>query len=177
MAEEKRELTPEERELRRAAKRAQAEKMADLTVEELKRKADAGELVYNDEVGFRTTDQPAPQTGTPEPITVARRPGDANRQSEIQKRKELQLKYRNQEKVLISISPMYAPYVGTKMCLALNNCYTYIAADGNNYAVPVDFADLWQERRMHLDKQIKLALGMADTRNNLEYTPGEIDFM
>ena len=177
MAEETKELTPEEKEARRAAKLARMAAAAEEKSAELKEKADAGELMYSTADGFKTMDQPAPQTMPERPITVERRPGDASRVSEIQRRKELQIKYRAEPKVLISISPMYAPYVGTKMCLALNNCYIYVPADGNNYPVPLSFADLWMERRIHLDSQIKLALGMANTQNNLEYTPGEITFM
>jgi hypothetical protein len=105
--------------------------------------------------------------------TVERHEGDA-RSVEVSRRKQLIRLYKAEAKVGITVSPLYAPYVGRVMPLYLNGIYVAVPADGASYLVPESFADMWDERRLALDAIIKKKEGMANVAGNVEKTPGEI---
>jgi len=184
MANDKRVLTDAEKAALREQKIAKQLELEKEATEEIGRRLEAGEITYDDAHGFvdpadaaklNTPPQAAPDRSAAQ-ITVGRRPGDAKRVDDIQRRKELQKYYNSERKVIVNLSPMYAPYFGKTMPLCLNNCYVYVPVDGYNYELPESFADIVLERRMKQDVIIKRQLGMADYRNNLESSPGQLQF-
>jgi hypothetical protein len=82
--------------------------------------------------------------------------------------------YRAQEKVTLSISPLYRPYFGNVMEILLNGVYCAVPVDGRSYALPKSFAYEVYRRVAAVDAQNKRAEKMADVTKNHENFIGEL---
>ena len=83
----------------------------------------------------------------------------------------------SQDKVEISMAPMYRPYFGDVMTVSLNGLSIYFPLDGRAYKVPVAYAMIIQQRRRAVDDYITRTNKMADVQSNLEQTPGDLELI
>lgn len=90
-----------------------------------------------------------------------------------ERKKKLLLTYRKQEKVKISIPPMYAPYFGNVMTVTINGISVRVKVDGSKQEVPQSFANEIERRRMAIDNQVNRQKKMAQIQENVEIAPGE----
>jgi hypothetical protein len=89
-------------------------------------------------------------------------------------RKELLKVYRAEKKVPMYLSPMYRPYFGNVMQVAINGISIYFKVDGSTQLVPQTFADEITSRRMAIDRTLTKQRKMADIPSNYERNPGEL---
>jgi hypothetical protein len=90
------------------------------------------------------------------------------------RRKELIKKYRDEEKVPMSLSPMYRPYVGNVMRVMINGISIFFKVDGTTQKVPKTFADEIVSRRKKIDAYVTKTQRMSDVSNNYETSPGDL---
>ena len=91
--------------------------------------------------------------------------------------KSLATRYKNEKKVTISISPMYAPHFGRVMPINLNGIYIGVPCDGRNYDIPESFAMEARQRIAHVDEQLIRNKRLSDVTNNSERYAGERDLI
>ena len=85
--------------------------------------------------------------------------------------------YRNQEKVDISISPLYRPYFGNVMEIIINGVYCAVPVDGRTYKLAKSFANEAARRVKAVDAQNKRSERLADVQNNHENFIGELQLI
>lgn len=90
------------------------------------------------------------------------------------KRKALVNTYRNEEKVAITISPFYAPYLGRVVRESVNGIIVDIPADGQTYNVNKTHADHIIAKIKRIDAMIARQKRAGDISNNFELSPGEL---
>ena len=90
------------------------------------------------------------------------------------KRKSLVNVYRSEEKVAITISPFYAPYLGKVVRASVNGIFVDIPADGQTYMVNKTHADHIVAKIKRIDAMIARQKRAGDVSNNFEYSPGEL---
>ena len=90
------------------------------------------------------------------------------------KRKTLAKHYSEEEKVSVSISPLYKPYFGKVMTVTINGISCAVPVDGKSYSIPKTFAEEVEARMYKQDRLIEKKKGMSDVQNNLESSPGEL---
>lgn len=95
---------------------------------------------------------------------------------EMQKR-DLANQYKNEEKVPVMVSPLYQPYFGKVMDVNLNGISIFLPIDGTTHLIPRTFADEVYERVYKVDNIIKKQRRMADIRENVESSPGELQLV
>lgn len=96
----------------------------------------------------------------------------------LQKRqKTLAAHYRGENRVTVSISPMYAPHFGKNMPVILNGIAIYIPCDGQNYDVPESFAMEIRQRVRQVDEQLTRQKRLSDVSKNGERYAGELDLI
>ena len=93
----------------------------------------------------------------------------------VVRKMELAKHYREEEKVPVTISPLYKPYFGNCMTVSINGISVYVKVDGKSYKVPKTFADEISSRIMAIDKINTKQDRLADVTNNIERTPGELE--
>lgn len=82
-----------------------------------------------------------------------------------------------EKKARISISPMYAPYVGDSLCVSINGYPVYIPVDGQAYEIPESYADIANEMIERIDDSIRAAKNMSNIPNNCEQFAGAKSFI
>lgn len=100
----------------------------------------------------------------------------SNVQSVEMKRRALLDTYKNEEKMAVNISPMYAKYFGNTMTVSINGITIAIPCNGKTYKVPRTHAIEALSRVRKVDASITRKQRMQDIVNNLEVTPGELRF-
>lgn len=90
------------------------------------------------------------------------------------KRKSLVNVYRNEDKVAITISPFYAPYLGRVVRVSVNGIIVDIPADGQTYKINKTHADHVTAKLKRIDAMIAHQKRVGDVSNNFEYAPGEL---
>ena len=99
----------------------------------------------------------------------------ARKFSELEaKRKRLVLEYTKEDKVPITISPFYAPYLGKVVRVAVNGIIVDIPADGQTYKINQTHADHVITKIKRIDAMIARQKRAGDISNNFEYSPGEL---
>jgi len=93
--------------------------------------------------------------------------------SEAQKR-SLRQHYASEEKVIMYLSPMYAPHFGKNMRVTINGVTIFFPVDGSTHSIPTTFADEITRRRMSIDNILNKQNLMANVSGNMERTPGEL---
>ena len=89
-------------------------------------------------------------------------------------RRKLGEKFRKEEKVSVSISPLYKPYFGKVMTVTINGISCAIPVDGKTYQVPKSFAEEVNIRKFRQDELMEKAKKLSDVQNNFESSPGEL---
>lgn len=90
------------------------------------------------------------------------------------KRKSLVNTYREEEKVPVTISPFYAPYLGKVVRVSVNGIIVDIPADGQTYKINQTHADHVITKIKRIDAMIARQKRAGDISNNFEYSPGEL---
>lgn len=90
------------------------------------------------------------------------------------KRKSLVNVYRNEEKVAITVSPFYAPYLGKVVRVSVNGIVVDIPADGQTYRINKTHADHITAKIKRIDAMIARQKRAGDISNNFEHAPGEL---
>lgn len=83
-------------------------------------------------------------------------------------------RYKAEELVEISISPLYANEFSRNMPIVLNGVRVDIPVDGRVYKVPFSYALEARNRIANADAKFKRLNKMADVVNNIERSPGEL---
>ena len=82
--------------------------------------------------------------------------------------------YKSQDKVDITISPLYRNEFSNNMPVSLNGVRINVPVDGKSYKVPKSFA-MEIRRRIHaVDAKSKKQDKMAEINTNIERSPGEL---
>ena len=89
-------------------------------------------------------------------------------------RRALALVYKNEEKVPVSISPLYKPYFGKVMTVTINGISCAVPVDGKTYNIPKTFAKEVNIRKYRQDKLFEKQRNMSNVQNNFESSPGEL---
>lgn len=89
-------------------------------------------------------------------------------------RRKLGEKFRKEEKVAVSISPLYKPYFGKVMTVTINGISCAVPVDGKTYLVPKSFAEEVNIRKFRQDELMEKAKKLSDVQNNFESSPGEL---
>jgi len=90
------------------------------------------------------------------------------------KRKGLVSKYRAEQKVAVSISPFYAPYLGNVVRQIVNGIVVDIPCDGQTYYVNETHASHIITKIKRIDAMISRQNKAGDVKNNFEYSPGQL---
>lgn len=106
--------------------------------------------------------------------TVAENAHAANYTRTEIKRKGLVAKYRAENKVAVSISPFYAPYLGKVVRQIVNGIVVDIPADGKTYMVNETHASHILTKIRRVDAMIARQQRAGDIKNNFEYSPGQL---
>ena len=89
-------------------------------------------------------------------------------------RRALGEKFRKEEKVPVSISPLYKPYFGKVMTVSINGISCAIPVDGKTYKVPKSFAEEARCRMFRQNEMLEKQARLSDVQNNFETSPGEL---
>ena len=90
------------------------------------------------------------------------------------KRKSLVYAYRSEEKVPVTISPFYAPYLGRVVRESVNGIIVDVPADGQTYKINKTHADHIIAKIKRIDAMIARQKRAGDVSNNFEHSPGEL---
>ena len=94
-------------------------------------------------------------------------------QAEI-KRRTLAAYYQKEDKIPVSISPLYKPYFGKVMTVTINGISCAVPVDGKTYKIPKTFAQEVEARKLKQDELLEKQKGMGNVQNNFESSPGEL---
>lgn len=100
---------------------------------------------------------------------------DAVREGEL-KKKDMVNKMKAQDKIPVTISPMYKPYFGEVMEVIINGVYVSVPCDGRQHMIPECFASEVNARIFAADESQRRANRMADITKNNEDVQGDINF-
>ena len=90
------------------------------------------------------------------------------------KRKGLVSKYRAENKVAVSISPFYAPYLGNVVRQIVNGIVVDVPCDGQTYYINETHASHIITKIKRIDAMISRQNKAGDVKNNFEYSPGQL---
>lgn len=107
---------------------------------------------------------------------MAKKAKEENVQMAEHRRKQLAKEFSEQEKVPVSISPLYKPHFGSSMTVSINGIAIVIPCNGKTYRVPEAFALEAMARISKIDKIVEKKNRMKDVSSNFERNPGELTF-
>ena len=112
----------------------------------------------------------------PTPKRAPARKADAplERINESQIQQSMASRYRNEEQVEVTISPLYANEFSSNQPVILNGIRISVPTDGRPYKVPYSFALEIKNRIAAADEKFKRLNRMADVQQNFERSPGEL---
>lgn len=99
----------------------------------------------------------------------------AERNAELRRRSLAQI-YNSEEKVAVSIPPLYKPYFGESMSVSVNGFLVVIPCDGRPHEIPKTHADEALARIRKTDNILMKKDAMRDISSNFETSPGAIQF-
>jgi len=82
-----------------------------------------------------------------------------------------------EEKVEVTMAPMYQPYFGENMTVGLNGLNIYLPIDGRAYKVPKSYAAIIHARRRMVDDQITRRNRLSNVSANRESYAGELSLI
>lgn len=89
-------------------------------------------------------------------------------------RRNLGEQFKREEKVSVSIPPLYKPYFGKVMTVTINGVSCAIPVDGKTYTVPKSFAEEAKIRMFRQNEMLEKQRKFSDVQNNIESSPGEL---
>lgn len=108
--------------------------------------------------------------------TAVAKASEKSLQAVEMKRRSLLKTYKEEDKLSVSISPLYKPYFGASMTVSVNGISVIIPCDGKTYKIPKTHAVEALGRIAKIDLMIDRGKKMKDVTSNVESTPGEIKF-
>lgn len=84
---------------------------------------------------------------------------------------------KKEDKVSVSMAPMYRPYFGDVMTVSINGLSVYLPLDGRSYKMPKAYAMVIQGRRRMVDDHITRTARLADIQSNVERSAGELELI
>ena len=90
-------------------------------------------------------------------------------------KKTLYQRYLAEEKVPVTISPMYVGYFGINMPVIINGISMYVPVNGSTNLLPKTFASECNRRIKAVDRSISKAAERAKIENNGEQSPGALE--
>ena len=91
-------------------------------------------------------------------------------------RKSLFKHYMEEEKILVTVSPFYAPYLGKNVMVSLQGIAVFVPANGKGYRIPKSFAAELFDAISKIDERQQKLNRMADVQQNLESSIGALKF-
>lgn len=91
-----------------------------------------------------------------------------------QERKTLVTTYREEDKIAVTISPFYAPYLGKVVRQSVNGIFVDVPADGQTYKINKTHAAHILHKIKKIDAMIERQKRAGDVSKNLEHAPGEL---
>lgn len=113
------------------------------------------------------------ETKTPEVSTVEVKHEKGFNKAEL-KRKGLVSHYRAENKIAVSISPFYAPYLGNVVRQIVNGIVVDVPCDGQTYYINETHASHIITKIKRIDAMISRQNKAGDIKNNFEYSPGQL---
>lgn len=114
------------------------------------------------------------------PATKAKPKNVTQKQYDIaeadRKQKSLLQVYRGENLVPVRIAPSYAKYFGSVMRVSINGIVVSVKCDGRTVQVPETFATEIYRRMANMDAYDLKTSKMANVRENLDVTPGSLNF-
>lgn len=92
------------------------------------------------------------------------------------KRRSLLKTYKSEEKLPVTISPLYKPYFGASMTVSVNGISVIVPCDGKVYQIPKTHAVEAMGRIEKINLMLDRGKKLKDISSNVENTPGEIKF-
>lgn len=92
------------------------------------------------------------------------------------KQKSLLQIYRGEKLVPVRIAPSYAKYFGSVMRVSINGIVISVKCDGRTVQVPETFATEIYRRMSNMDAYELKTSKMANVQQNLDVTPGSLNF-
>ena len=84
---------------------------------------------------------------------------------------------KKEDKVSVSMAPMYRPYFGDVMTVSINGLSVYLPLDGRSYKMPKSYAMVIQDRKRMVDDHITRTARLADIQSNVERSAGELELI
>lgn len=106
---------------------------------------------------------------------VAMTPEQSTHRAEL-KRRALVAQYKSEETIPVNIAPMYKPYFGASMIVTVNGISVVIPCDGRTHHVPKTHAVEALARLYKVNLIVTRKDRMKNVSNNVESTPGELQF-
>lgn len=123
---------------------------------------------------------PVIETAPNFPTTVAVPAPEANANRRIQiketQRRSLVKKYLSEAKIPVTISPLYAPYLGKVVPVLVNGIRVDIPADGRTYQINSTHASEIIAKIRRIDDLLARQKKAGDVSNNVERNIGELKF-
>ena len=110
-----------------------------------------------------------------EEVTVVKA-AEKSLQAVEMKRRSLLKTYKEEDKISVSISPLYKPYFGASMTVSVNGISVVVPCDGKNRKIPKTHAIEALGKVAKVNLMIERGKKMRDVSSNIESTPGEIKF-
>ena len=92
------------------------------------------------------------------------------------KQKSLLQVYKSETLVPVRIAPSYAKYFGSVMRVSINGIVVSVKCDGKTVQVPETYATEIYRRMANMDAYDLKTSKMANVRENLDVTPGSLNF-
>jgi hypothetical protein len=89
-----------------------------------------------------------------------------------QNRKKLFDVYDKQEKVVVTVSPFYAPFLGSNVMISLQGISVYVPANGQPYKIPRSHAGLLMQSIAQIDAHQLRLNKMSNVQQNFEPSIG-----
>lgn len=99
----------------------------------------------------------------------------AERNAEIRRRSLAEV-YNSEEKISVTIPPLYKPYFGESMSVSVNGFLVVIPCDGRPHKVPKTHAEEAKARIRKTDNILMKKDAMRDVSSNFESSPGALQF-
>ena len=93
-----------------------------------------------------------------------------------QRRRALVKQYREEPLFPVSVSPFYAPYLGSTVPISLQGILVYVPADGRIYKIPESFAAELIQAMAKIDDRQRKIQRLSNVSANIERAVGEIKF-
>jgi hypothetical protein len=92
------------------------------------------------------------------------------------KQKSLLQIYKSEPLVPVRVAPSYAKYFGSVMRVSINGIVVSVKCDGKTVQVPETYATEINRRMANMDAYDLKTSKMANVRENLDVTPGSLNF-